>query len=155
LEADRQNKPFVDYSVSRKLVELIERNAHNLTMRCLRDIRTHTCCPTYHDHDEDELYNRIFNVYSQLGKWLSRVTTKQEIANHYTALGQQRRREGFALSEVIMALIIIRRHIWLKVLSEGFIDSALDLNLALELNNRVVLFFDRATYYAALGYGEA
>lgn len=154
MEADRHRKPFINYSVSRKLVDLIEGNAQNLTLRCLRDLRTHACCPTYHGYDEDELFDRIFNVYSQLGKWLSRMTSKQEIKDHYTALGKQRRMEGFALSEVIMALIIIRRHIWLKVLSEGFIDSALDLNLALELNNRVVLFFDRATYYTTVGFEQ-
>jgi hypothetical protein len=142
----------MDSSVSRKLVDLIERSAHDLTMRCLDDMQNHPCCPTYRTYNRDELYKRIYEVYRRLGKWISRRTTKDEIAAHYTALGRQRRGEGFALSEVIMALILIRRRMWLKVLSEGFIDSALDLNLALELSNRVILFFDRASYYASLGY---
>ena len=152
MEADRHSKYFMDSSVSRKLVDLIERNAHELALSCMRAINQHACCPTYRAHDQDELYRRFYNVYSQLGKWISREKSKQEIADHYTALGAQRCREGFALSEVIMALILTRRHIWLKVLSEGFIDSALDLNLALELNNRVVLFFDRATYFTSVGF---
>jgi hypothetical protein len=31
-------------------------------------------------------------------------------------------------------------------------DSAMDLLQALELQNRVVLFFDRAVFFAAVGY---
>jgi hypothetical protein len=69
-------------------------------------------------------------------------------------LGAQRREEGFSLAEVIQALIIARRHIWLKVQSEGFLDTILDLNQAMELSNRVVLFFDRAIVYTAVGYEQ-
>jgi hypothetical protein len=120
----------------------------------LRDLRQHKETPTYHTYDERELYKRAFNVYSNLGKWISRETTKEDIARHYKALGAQRKEEGFSLSEVIQALIIARRHIWLKVQSEGFLDTILDLYQAMELNNRVVLFFDRAIYYAAVGYEQ-
>ncbi|TFG91783.1 MAG: hypothetical protein E4H15_05165 [Syntrophobacterales bacterium] len=67
-------------------------------------------------------------------------------------MGAQRRKEGFALSEVIQALITTRRYLWLKVLSDGLLDTALDLHKGLDLNNRVVLFFDRAIYFTAKGY---
>ncbi len=69
--------------------------------------------------------------------------------------GRQRHGEGFALSEVLEALILTRRHLWLLVLSEAFLDTALDLQQALDLNARAVLFFDRAMYFTALGFEEA
>lgn len=138
--------------ISEKLVELIERNADSLTKRWLADVQKHLDTPTYHKFNPDELYRRSYTVYSQLGKWLSKETTKEEIAKYYIALGQQRRKEGFALSEVIQALIITRRHLWLKVSSEGLLDTALELYRAMELNNRVILFFDRAIFYASVGY---
>ena len=138
--------------ISQKLVEMIERDADKLTVRWLEDVRKRPEAPTYHTFDSDELYRRAHLVYSQLGKWISYETSKDEIAAHYTALGGQRRKEGFALSEVIEALILTRRYIWLKILSDGFLDTALDLHKAMELNNRVILFFDRVIYYTALGY---
>jgi len=138
--------------VSNKLVQLIEKSAKQLSENWLSDVRKHPYTKTYHEYDEKELYNRAFDVYSRLSKWISRDTSKDEIYQHYVALGVQRRKEGFALSEVIQALIITRRHIWLKVMAEGFLDSAIDMYKALELNNRVVLFFDRAIHYTALGY---
>jgi hypothetical protein len=135
-----------------KLVDLIEKNANQLSLNWLSDVRKHPTTPTYHKYNEEALYNRAFDVYSRLSKWISKETTKEEIYKHYFALGIQRRKEGFALSEVIQALTISRRHIWLKVMSEGFLDTALDMYKALELNNRVVLFFDRAIHFTALGY---
>ncbi|MFO7865467.1 MAG: hypothetical protein R6V02_01460 [Candidatus Aminicenantes bacterium] len=140
------------YSVSHKLVNLIERSADEITLNWLRDIKQNSGMPTYHAYDENLLYDRAFRVYSQLGKWISRETTKQEIAEHYESLGAERRREGFALSEVVQALIRTRRHLWLKIMSEGLMDNVLELNQAMELSNRVILFFDRAIYYTVLGY---
>lgn len=141
--------------ISDNLVKLIERDADQLTNNWLSNIKTHPTTPTYHAYDEKKLYQRAFRVYSQLGKWISRETSKADIEKYYTALGRQRRQEGFALSEVIQALIITRRHVWLKVLSEGFLDTVLDHHQALELNNRVILYFDRAIFFTSLGYEKA
>ncbi len=138
--------------LSERLVRVIEGSAEELTNNWLHDVRKKFSTPTYHTYDPDKLYQRAFLVYSQLGKWISRETTKEEIATHYRAMGKERRREGFALSEVIQALIITRRHVWIKILSEGILDTALDMHKAMELNNRVILFFDRTIYFTALGY---
>ncbi|HUH65574.1 MAG TPA: RsbRD N-terminal domain-containing protein [Syntrophales bacterium] len=138
--------------LSRKLVELIERNADNLTKRWLDDVKKHPGTKTYHAYDEKKLYQRAFTVYSQFDKWMSQETTKEEIKRIYMALGKQRRQEGFALSEVVQALTITRRHIWLLVRSEGLLDTALDLYQAIDLINRSVLFFDRAIYFTTMGF---
>ncbi len=137
-----------------RLVELIERNADQLTRRWMEIVRTHECTPTYHTYDEEKLYDRAYSVYSQLGKWLSAETTNEEIKRIYTALGAQRRKEGFKISELLEALLVTRQVLWSKVESEGLLDTALDLNQALGLNDRTVTFFDRCAVYAAQGYEE-
>jgi hypothetical protein len=138
--------------LSNKLVGLIERNADQLTRRWLDIVRTHENTPTYHTYDEHELYDRAFSVYSQLGRWLSAATTRAEIKRIYTELGRRRRQEGFKISEVLEALLITRQVLWAKVESEGLLDTALDLNQALELNDRTSTFFERCAVYAAQGY---
>ncbi len=142
----------MDIPIFQKIVDLIERNASELTNNWLADVRRELSLPTYHRFDNLELYNRAYRVYSQLGRWISRETTKEEIARDYMALGAERRKEGFALSEVIQALILIRRNLWKKILEEGLLDTTLDLYQAIELNNRVMRFFDRAIYYTVVGY---
>ena len=140
--------------VSQKLVNLIERNAAELTKSWLADIHKDPNTLTYRHFDPNAVYERAFRVYSQLGKWISHETSKEEVAKDYRALGEERRREGFALSEVIQALILIRRNLWRKIMEEGLLDSTYDLYQAIELNNRVSLFFDRAIFYTACGYEQ-
>jgi uncharacterized protein (UPF0335 family) len=139
-------------SVSRKLIDLIEKNADELTGNWLSEIRKDSSLTTYHRFDNAMLYDRAYRVYSQLEKWVSYESTKEQIAADYTALGAERRKEGFALSEVIRAIILIRRTLWRKIMEEGFLDTAFDLYQAFELNHRVTLFFDRAIYYTVCGY---
>ncbi len=141
--------------VSGKLVDIIERNADELTKKWMDLVRDHPGTRTYRDYNERKLYHRAFSVYSQLGKWLSADTTKEDIKIQYTALGAQRYSEGFQLSEVIQALVITRRVLWFKVQSDGLLDTALDLSAALDLNNAVIVFFDRAIYFATAGFETA
>jgi len=141
--------------ICKQLVDLIERNADRLTQAWLADVKRRPETPTYHGYPDDLLYERVHEVYRNLGRWVCRETTVADVARVYTALGRQRHAEGFALSEVLEALILTRRHLWLLVLSEGFLDTALLLQQALDLNARAVLFFDRAMYYTALGYEQA
>jgi RsbT co-antagonist protein rsbRD N-terminal domain len=139
-------------SVLTRLVDLIERNAEELTNNWLAKVRHDAGLQSYRKLDEAELYNRAYRVFSHLGKWISRETSKDEIARDYIALGAQRRKEGFALSEVIQALFLIRRTLWKKVMDEGLLDTTYDLYQAIELNDRVTLFFDRAIFFTAVGY---
>ena len=141
-------------ALSQKLIDLIEKNAEMLTKSWLHDVKQHGETLGYHRFDEKELYDRAYAVYSQIGKWVSRETSKEDIAKQFKQLGRERRKEEIPLDEVIYALILEKRHLWLKVLSSGMLDTAMDLHQALELNNRVVLFFDRAIFYTVQGYGE-
>ncbi len=144
----------IETTVSRKLIELIERSADELTTSYVQDIRRDPRMPSYQGFDQREIYKRAYLVYSQLGKWISRETTKEEVRKYWRALGRQRRREGFPFSEIVLSLCHIRRLLWEKVQSAGLLDTALDLHQAMDLHQRVVIFFDRAAYQAALGYEE-
>ncbi len=139
----------------RRLLDLIETNAEQLTEAWLADIKKRPETKTYHSYDHDELYRRCFSVYSQLNQWICEKTTKADVARHYSALGRQRFKEGFALSEVLQALILTRRHLWVLVRQRGLLDTALAMHQALNLSDRTILFFDRAAHAIAVGYEEA
>jgi len=138
--------------VYQKLVRLIEASADELTQGYLQDIKKQTAMPTYQGWNETEVYRRAFVVYSQLGKWIARDASQDEIMVFWTGLGRQRRQEGFALSEIIQAVHLVRKQLWRKIQSEGLLDNALDLLMAIDLYNHVIGFFDRAVLYAVQGY---
>lgn len=138
-----------------KLVELIENNADELARRLVKDLHGMDETKGYRILSDDLLYKRVRDVYSKLGSWLSTEKhTSGEIRKVYTALGRKRYREGIPLHEVAMAFMLVKRHLWLYVREKQFFDSAFELYQALELNNKVVLFFDRVIYFVTLGYEE-
>jgi hypothetical protein len=138
-----------------KLLKLIEDNADELSKRLVKDLLSREETKGYRTLSEDLVRERVRDVYSKLGSWLS--TEKHasgEIRNVYTELGKKRFREGIPLHEVVLAFMLIKRHLWLYVREKQFFDSAYELYQALELNNRVVLFFDRVIYFVTIGYEE-
>lgn len=139
-------------SVAQKLVGLIENDAKKLAMNWLNDVCKNVELPSYHCFDKEKLFNRAYEVYGHLGKWIAWGTGREEVAEQYMAHGAQRRQQKFELAEVVQALILMRVHLWRKVLSEGLLDTAYELNQAIELNIQIVRYFDRAIYFTIVGY---
>jgi hypothetical protein len=138
--------------ISEKLVTLIKDNAKLLTGRLLEDLYSREETKNYRKLDRQTLYHRVFDVYDRLDAWLLGNKVKGEVRNHYIELGRQRFHEEIPLEETLMALMLIKRHLWLFVIENNFLDSSFFLNQALEFNNSVVLFFDRAIYFTTIGY---
>jgi hypothetical protein len=137
---------------SDRLIKLIETEADDLAEELVRTLREHPHTPSFHAYTSKELYERAFNLYRNLGAWISRKSEREDLVKYYTALGIQRRQEGFPLSEVLHGLNLMRRVLWKRVDEQGLLDTAEDYMQAMELNNQVLLFFDRAILYTAKGY---
>lgn len=136
----------------RKLVDLVERDAELLTKRVVKEMLSREETIHYRDLPEDRVYERVFDVYKRLGFWLGGEKAKANIYEYYTKLGRQRCQEGIPLSEVIMALMLIKRQLWLYADENKILTSAYEFRQSLEHNNTVVMFFDRCIYFVAVGY---
>ena len=142
-----------DY-LSDKLLWLIEKNAETIGRQWLADVKSNKTTPTYGISDENRTYERFMKVIGQFSKWLGGTYGDQEIRDHYKNLGKLRKEEGFMLSEVLSALSLIRKHIWEFALSHQVWTKTIDIYMSLELERRMVLFFDRASFYVTKGYEE-
>ncbi len=138
--------------LSDKLIGLIEKNAEVITRRWLEDVTTRKSTPTYVKFDPETTFARNKDVIIQFGNWLGGGYTDKEMKRFYRKLGNDRKKEGFALSEVLSALSLNRKYIWEFALSQGMWNKAIDVYMALELERRMMLFFDRAAYHIAKGY---
>ena len=138
--------------VSDKLITLIENNAEIIANRWLQDVRTNKSTPTYAISDPEFSLQRNHVVISQYGKWLGGFYNDNDIRKFYRKLGSDRKSEGFALSEVLSAISLTRKHIWEFALSQRMWTSTIDIYMTLELERRMMLFFDRASFYVARGF---
>jgi ADP-ribose pyrophosphatase YjhB (NUDIX family) len=140
-----------DY-LSDKLIKLIESNAEIIARRWLNNVRTNKSSPTYVNADPEATLHRNMLVVGQFGKWLGGFYKDDDIREFYRKLGMERKQEGFALSEILSAISLTRKYIWEFALSQRLWNSTIDIYMTLELERRMMLFFDRASYYAAKGY---
>lgn len=137
-----------------KIMELIKTDADELTERVVKDLLSRGETEYHKKFSEEFLYERVSDIYRGLSHWLDRATPKDEITKFYQDLGRKRFQDGIPLHEVILFLMLIKRHLWLYLLEKHFLESSYELTKSLELNNRIVLFFDRAILAATLGYEE-
>mgnify|MGYP001053348191 CR=1 FL=1 len=140
----------MDYQA--RLIHLIEHSADEITNTWLLDIQRSAKTATYRKFPERDLYQRGFRVLSRLGKWIAEESGRDESRSFWIELGRERQEEGFALSEIIQAIALLRWSLWRKIESEGLMDTAYDFFQAMQLHNKVAHFFDRAVYYTACGY---
>lgn len=140
-----------DY-LSDKLVRMIEKNADVIGHHWLDDVQSNKSTSTYSKRDSTITMDRVRRIIAQFSKWLGGEYGDDEVRKYYHDLGMQRKKEGFPLSEVLSALSILRKHIWEFAVSHQVWTKTIDIYASLELERRMVLFFDRAAFYITRGY---
>ena len=136
-----------------RLVELIESHIEQLS-RELREIGWNAPqCSDLHKVPADEIEARTREIYRNLCDWLLGKAEAQ-VEQRYTALGVVRAQQGVAYSHFVWAVLATKEHVRAFVQREGLSDNAMELHGELELLHLLSQFFDRALYYAAVGYEQ-
>ena len=138
--------------LSDRLINVLEKNADTIARIWLEDVTSNRSTPGYRRANREDLFGRAYSICSQFGRWLGGYYKDEDIRRFYTELGRERKREGFALSDVLSALSLLKKHLWEFALSRGMWQRTLDIYMALELDRRIVVFFDRAAFYTTRGY---
>lgn len=139
--------------ISDTLVKLVEKNRDVIIQRWLQLLKVDPTTASYHQNIE-YLGKKATEILKYLNKWVSYDTVKEDVGKRYAEEGMDTFRMKIPLCEVIRAMYLLRRTLWLFVVNESAFDSAFQLHQMRELNDRVILFFDRAEYYLIRGYME-
>lgn len=137
--------------LSDRLIKIVENHAEELTRGAVKKLQVSPHTPSYHHLPADDLYQRAYEVYHDLERWLLK-NTEQAIRGRYHELGVQRCREGIPLPEVLWALVLTKDHLREWIGASISVDSALDLFRQQEVYRLIGHFFDRAVCYAAEAY---
>jgi hypothetical protein len=137
-----------------KLVRLIEAHSEALSRALTQQIRNSDRTTDFRNIPAEDLRLAATEVYRNLGEWLMQKTEK-DIAFRFRAIAARRAAEGIRLHQFVWALMLTRDHLWRFLRREAFADSIVELHAELEMQLLLNQFFDRALYYAVLGYEEA
>lgn len=140
------------YFLSDRLIEVIEKNADLIAGKWTNDVLNKKSTGSYNRLDKTEAIQRGKRVIEQFGHWLNGLYTEKDNRDFYMEMGRIRKAEGFQSSEVISALSLIRKNIWEFALSQGMWNKTIDIYIVLELERRMMLFFDKAAFYLSRGY---
>lgn len=139
--------------ITNRFVELIEDNHQKITEQYMNDLLKNPDTIAYRNLDRQTVYEAGNRIYRELSKWITKRYPKEEIATYYRKIGRERFEQGIPFSQAARALILQKRHLWLFVMDKLYYDASV-YKQAIDLNNRVVLYFDRATFYMLQGYED-
>ena len=137
-----------------RLVRLIEEHADKLSEGLIRKLRNSEACSDLISLVPDaELKHRTFEIYHNVTEWLL-MKTESEIEERYLGLGARRAHQDVPYSQVLYALHTTKEHLWEFLRHEGVLEPS-ELIGEVELLYSLERFFDRAAYFAAVGYEGA
>ena len=139
-------------SMTRRLITVILRNKEKMIDQWIEEMTTNPSTAEYRNSESRALYNICDKIISQITLWLGNIYDIDHIKNFYIKLGLERKKTGVKISGVLSALSLIRKHIWDVALAQGALQKNLDLYMTFELQRRMTIFFDLATFYITRGY---
>ncbi|MBN1532235.1 MAG: hypothetical protein JXA20_06200 [Spirochaetes bacterium] len=134
-----------------RFVKLVEENHQQITEQFMNDLLKNRDTTAYRTIDHFLIYDFADNLYKDLSIWIAKEYPKSKIEERYVKIARERFSMSVPFHEVQKAFVLIKRHLWLFVMNRIYDDTTAYME-ALELNNRVTLYFDRATFYMLKGY---
>lgn len=138
-----------------RLVRLIEAHSDQLARNLLQNVKDSDKTSAYITHvPQEELRSRVSEVYKNLGEWLL-GKTEADVQHRYEEIGARRAAQQVPLTQLISALVLTKDTLWEFLLREAVVERPVEVFGELELLQLLDQFFDRAIYYAAVGYEQA
>lgn len=136
-----------------RLVRLIEDHSAQLARNVVLKLQTSPRTRDYRDLPAGELRDTIREVYCHLGDWLL-FKTEIEIEARFTRIGARRAVQGISWIQFVWAVIAVKEELWTFLQREAFVDQPVELFCERDLLYAMEQFFDRAMYYASIGYAQ-
>ena len=138
-----------------RLVRLIETHSQALATCLLDQVESSDLTPCYKKNvPPQELKEKVYGIYHHLGEWL---IGKDEfhLEQRYMQIGARRAHQRVPLSEVIWVIVLTKENLWEFIKKESVLERPVEVFGELEMLQLLEQFFDRAIYYAAVGYERA
>jgi hypothetical protein len=137
-----------------RLLRLVETHSDALAAGLLERTQNSPLLPGYRNVPPGELEQRVYEIYRHLADWLL-GKSELEVEKRYLEIGAKRARQDVPLSQLIWAIILTKKNLWDFVQREAVLDRPAEISGELEVEELLDQFFDRAIYYAAVGYERA
>jgi hypothetical protein len=137
-----------------RLVKLIEDHSDGLARSLHNRYQNCDKCSAYVNVPENELIEKVYDVYRHLGEWLL-GKTEADVERRYLEVGARRAAQGVPVSQVVWMICLVRENLWGYLQRHAELEHPAEIFGEVELLEMLDQFFNRAIYYAALGHERA
>ena len=134
-----------------RLVHLIETHSQALATCLIDRVRGSDATPDYKNVPPDELRQVVYEIYRHLGDWLL-SKDELDLERRYLRIGAERAKQQIPFSQVAWVIVLVKDNLWDFLKKEVPQERPVEAFGELELLQLLDRFFDRAIYYAAVGY---
>lgn len=139
--------------LSARLVQLIEKNADEISRRLIETVRMHPELPALARQSDTELQQWSAEILENLG-YLLLARKDEEVKRRYQIMGRMRFEQSIPLHEAVLRLQLLKDKTIDFVRQQGFPMTSLQLYAQEELGQRVCRFFDALVYHVVCGYEQ-
>ncbi len=107
--------------------------------------------PRYDDNNYTLLLSIHQKALETIKLWLTGGRVWKNF-REFSIVGSQLKKHNVPLKDILSAIAISRKSIWVQVIEKNILHSPLEIYTALEINNRIILFYDKITYFLMKGY---
>ena len=137
-----------------RLVRLIETHSDGLAASLLNKVQTSELTRDYCKVPPDDLQLRVSEIYRHLGDWLL-GKSEFDIKERYREIGARRAEQQVPLSQLVWVIVLTKENLWEYLKHEAGMERPAEVFGELEMLQLLDQFFDRAIFYASLGYEQA
>src|SRR4029453_15116330 len=130
-----------------RLVRLIETHSDALAAGLLHKAQSSKLTRDYKKVPEEELKQRVYEIYRHLGEWLL-AKTEFDINERYREIGARRAEQKVPLSQLGGGMALTKENLWEYLKHEAGIERPAEIFGELEMLQLLDQFFDRAIFYA-------
>jgi len=134
-----------------RLVHLIETHSQALASCLIDRVQASDATPDYKKVPQDELRQVVFEIYRHLGDWLL-SKDELDLERRYLRIGAERSKQNVPFSQVAWVIVMVKDNLWEFLKKEVQQERPVEAYGELEMLQLLEHFFDRAIYYAAVGY---
>src|SRR5208282_2448107 len=135
-----------------RLVRLIETHSEALASSLLDQVQGSDLTPGFRKFvPPEELKERVYEIYHHLGEWLM-GKDESHLEQRYLHIGARRADQRVPLSEVVWVIVLTKENLWEFIKKESVLERPVEVFGELEMLQLLEQFFDRAIYYASVGY---
>ena len=135
-------------------MRLIETHSDGVATGLLARVQSSEFTRDYCKVPSRDLQERVHEIYRHLGEWLL-GKSDFDIRKRYMEIGALRADQQVPLSQVVWVIVLTKENLLEYLKNEAGMERPTEVFGELEMLQLLDQFFDRAIFYASMGYEQA